>query len=66
MHPNFGAIIHMREVSLLDSLDMTLGGCKWKGRAANWRTILHFLEVILSNIQIIVWRAEALDSLGMH
>lgn len=65
-HQDFEAAVHMRVVVFVDSLETAFYGCTWKERAADLRTILHYLETILANMWTVVWRTETLDSLGMH
>lgn len=66
MHPYFETAVQMREVAPVDSLEIALCGCTFVGSAADIRTVLHYLEIVLTNRRTAVWRIETLDSSGMH
>lgn len=53
MYQDFQVIFHMREVAFVDSLEITFYGM-WKGRVANWGTILHYAETISTNMWTVV------------
>lgn len=48
-HPYFETIVHMREVVVVDNSKTK---CIWRGRAINFKIILHYFEAILVNIYI--------------
>lgn len=66
MHPYSKVVFHMREAMLVGSLGTTFNSYAWRGRTNILGTILCYPEAILANIQTIVQRDKALDSLGMR
>lgn len=59
-------VVHMREVTLVDSLGIVFYIYTWKGRPTDLRTILQFLETILADILTVVWRVEILDNFSIY
>lgn len=47
---NFEFAIHMREVALVNSIEIMFSGCTCGERVAILRTILCYLKAILTNI----------------